>query len=242
MTSLLKKTFTSLKKNGLISTFKSICAHLFIFNTPLNKLKLKFFIYLHNLSYRRLTSLARRLNNGDHPKRKILDYKSFFLKNIFFEDSILDIGCHSGYLSFLSAKKAKKVTGIDINSKNISLAKSKYHLSNLEFINADATEYPFKEKFDKIILSNVLEHIENRIEFLNKISHLSDIILIRVPLITRDWLSVYKKDNGFEYRLDPTHFIEYTKDSLKEEISSADLSIKDYSIQFGEFWGILIKK
>ena len=239
---LFKKFFQSLKNQGILATFRSIYARLFIFNTPLNKLKLKFFIYLHNLSYRRLTSLARRLGNGTHPKRKILKYESFFINNISSTDSVLDVGCHTGYLSYFSSQKAKQVIGIDISPKNISIAKSKYQHPNLQFINADATNHHFSEKFNKVILSNVLEHIENRVEFLKKISQFSDTILIRVPLITRDWLSVYKKDNGFEYRLDPTHFIEYTEDTLKEEISSANLSIKKYSIQFGEFWGILIKK
>jgi len=53
-----------------------------------------------------------------------------------------------------------------------------------------------------------LEHIENRIEFLNKIKNLAPKILIRVPMINRDWITLYKKELGMEWRLDKTHYID----------------------------------
>ena len=53
------------------------------------------------------------------------------------------------------------------------------------------------DKVSKVTLSNVLEHIEKRTSFLKKLIDAfedKDIkFLIRVPLITRDWLPVYKK-------------------------------------------------
>ncbi len=70
---------------------------------------------------------------------------------------------------------------------------------------------------------------------------LSDSILLRVPMLSRDWLTMYKKEHGYEYRLDPTHYIEYTLPDLKEEINQSGWVIKSYSIQFGEFWGVLKK-
>lgn len=41
---------------------------------------------------------------------------------------------------------------------------------------------------------------------------------------------------GLEYRLDKTHFIEYTLHSLKKELKLAGLKFISYSIQFGEIW------
>jgi 2-polyprenyl-3-methyl-5-hydroxy-6-metoxy-1,4-benzoquinol methylase len=241
MTSL-KKFFSSLYNRGLLKTLSSVRSALFYNNSFLNRLKLRFFIYLHNKSYSKITSLARRLNKGNHPKHRILNYGKFFLNNINSEDSVLDIGCHEGYLSESAAKIAKKVIGIDIREKNINLAKNKNNPPNLSFICGDATTYYFSQKFNKIILSNVLEHIENRVDFLKKISRLGDIILIRVPLITRDWLAVYKKENGFEYRLDPTHYIEYTLEELKNELDNSGWKIDSFIVNFGEFLGILSKK
>jgi len=67
-------------------------------------------------------------------------------------------------------------------------------------------------------LSNILEHIENRVKFLNKIKNLAPKILIRVPMINRDWITLYKKELGVEWRLDKTHYIEYTLESFEKEL------------------------
>lgn len=211
-----------------------------------NKIILNFFVKLHNFSYKIISRLAILENGGIHPKHKIMNYHEFFIDNVNENDEILDIGCGKGENAFDIAQKAKKVLGIDILESNIKIAKEKYHLAcqqtgkeKLEFLVGDATKYNFDKKFTKIVLSNVLEHIENRIDFLQNLHSITNVILLRVPMIDRDWLSVYKKNKGFEYRLDPTHFIEYSLVELKNELKSAGWKIESYSIQFGEFWGVI---
>ncbi len=205
----------------------------------MEKIILKILTNLNNLTYRSISSLAIRANNGIHPKHEILNYHDFFLKNISNNDTVLDIGCGNGFVAYDVSQKAKKVIAIDIIEKNIKQAKEKFSHENLTYILGDATKFNFKEKINVIILSNVLEHIERRIEFLKKIKALAPKILIRVPLITRDWLAVYKKQQGFEYRLDETHFIEYTEEEFKEEMEKAGLSIDKYYIKFGELYAII---
>ena len=205
----------------------------------INKIVLNFFVKLHNFSYKIISRLAILENEGIHPKHKIMNYHKFFIDNVNENDEILDIGCGKGENAYDIAHKAKKVFGIDIVENNIKIAKEKYKKENLDFLVGDATRCNFGEKFDKIVLSNVLEHIENRIDFLQNLHSIANVILLRVPMIDRDWLSVYKKNKGFEYRLDPTHFIEYSLVELKNELKSADWKIESYSIQFGEFWGVI---
>jgi SAM-dependent methyltransferase len=206
-----------------------------------NKIFLNFFVKLHNFSYKIISRLAILENGGVHPKHKIMNYHKFFIDNIGSSDEILDIGSGKGENAYDIAYKAKKVLGIDIIENNIKTAKEKYQKENLEFLLGDAIKYNFDQKFDKIVLSNVLEHIENRIDFLQSLHNISDVILIRVPMIDRDWLRVYKKNKGFEYRLDSTHFIEYTLKDLKKELFDSNWKIENYSIQFGEFWGVITK-
>jgi len=202
----------------------------------------KFFIWIHNFSYKAISKIAIKRNKGKHPKHQILNYHKFFIQNISAQDTILDLGCGNGHLAYKAGQKAQKVIGIDINENNIKKANKNYVLDNLRFICADATTYDFNEKFDKIILSNVLEHIKDRVDFLQKLHRLSNIILIRIPLENRDWLTIYKKQNNYEYRLDKTHFIEYTIKSLKNELEQTDWQLENYSIQFGELWGRAVKK
>lgn len=96
-----------------------------------------------------------------------------------------------------------------------------------------------KKPFDVVILSNVLEHIENRIEFLKRMKKKAPKLLIRVPMINRDWTTLYKKELGMRYYGDRGHFTEYTFDSFKKELEEAGLKIEDYSIHFGEIWAVV---
>lgn len=204
------------------------------------KLLLKIFVFIHNISYKLIAKVAIKLNNGVHPKHDIMKYHQFFINNINDSDEIIDIGCGKGENAFDIASKAKFVTGIDFKKQNIDIAKLRYKLKNLEYIVGDALNYNFEnKKFDKIVLSNVLEHIDKRIDFLKDLHQISNIILLRVPMITREWLSVYKKNQNLEYRLDPTNHIEYELDGLKKELSEGGWKISNYSIQFGEFWGVV---
>ena len=41
-------------------------------------------------------------------------------------------------------------------------------------------------------------------------------------MINRDWITLYKKELGIEWRLDKTHYIEYTLESFKEELEKVE--------------------
>ena len=204
-----------------------------------DKVKLKILIKLHNNLYKRINFLSRKLNNDIHPKHRIMGYHQFFLDNIDENSRILDIGCSIGNVTYHIAEKAQLVVGIDRDEQAIHRANKIYKRDNIRYIIGDATKFEFNESFDYIILSNVLEHIKDRINFLNKIKKLAKHFLIRVPMIDRSWLVLYKKELGYEYRLDPTHYIEYTLESFQEELESAGFKIGSYSIQFGEIWAKL---
>jgi len=197
-------------------------------------------LYLHNFAYKLSSFLAIKAEGGEHPKHRLMDYHKFFLDNIQPKDKVLDIGCGQGELAFDLAKKASKVVGIDFNEKYLAKAKEKYKSENIEYILGNAAEYDFKENFDIAILSNVLEHIEKRQEFLQKIKPLARKFLIRVPILDRDWLTLYKKEIGVEHRLDRGHFIEYTLEGFKSELSGAGFYIEQYFIQFGEIYAIIL--
>ena len=199
----------------------------------------RFALKLHNFSYRLASKFAIMAEGGLHPKHRLMNYHKFFLDNVNSEDVILDIGCGNGALTYDLAQKAKKVVGIDLKEENIKIAKKKYSAPNIEYAVGDARSYNFNEKFDVVVLSNVLEHIEDRVEFLKKLKLLAPKILIRVPMINRDWITLYKKELGVEWRLDKTHYIEYTLESFEEELEKAGLKLEKHSIQFGEIWAVV---
>jgi 2-polyprenyl-3-methyl-5-hydroxy-6-metoxy-1,4-benzoquinol methylase len=198
-------------------------------------------LFLDNYLYTAISKFVVKLENGIHPKHRLMKYHDFFLDNINSTDIVLDIGCGNGFNTHFIAEKAKKVIGIDINEENIAYAKRNFLSDNIDYFSANIMDYKFNQKFDVIVLSNVLEHIEDRIKLLKKIKNMGKRFLIRVPMINRSWMVLYKKELGMEYRLDKTHLIEYTIDSFIEELGESELEIVSYSVQFGEIWAIVKK-
>lgn len=205
----------------------------------LYKILLRCALKLHSFSYKLISYLAIKYEGGLHPKHRLIGYHDFFTQNIGSSDRVLDIGCGNGSLAKDVAKVAKSVLGVDFDSKLIEKAKRKNSAVNLEYRVADATKDLSSEVFDVIIMSNVLEHIDQRVEFLKKIRPLAGKFLFRVPMINREWVTLYKKELGIDYRLDTTHFTEYTFTQFKDEFEKAGYVIENYSIQFGEIWAVI---
>ncbi|HEY4483589.1 MAG TPA: class I SAM-dependent methyltransferase [Candidatus Paceibacterota bacterium] len=210
-------------------------------NQSLVKKLLGIFIRLHNYSYKKITEYSSILNGGFNPKHEVTKYHDYFVSKVNNTDSVLDIGCGVGYLAYDIASKAKKVVGIDFSVPNIDNARSQYKRDNLEFVLGDVTTYNFKGQFDKLILSNVLEHIADRVALLKKIRALGGTLLFRVPMVDRDWVTVYKRDHGYPYKLDDTHETEYTLEQVKEEMKASGWIIESYQVNWGEFWGVLTR-
>lgn len=192
-------------------------------------------------AYEGLGKYASVLEGGVHPKHRLMNYHQFFVDNVELNEVVLDLGCGNGLVALDVAKKAKDVVGVDLNEDNINAAhnnQQKRKCENVNFLVADALEEEFNIKFDKIILSNILEHIENRVDFLVRIRDLASTILIRVPMLNRDWTTLYKKELGMEYRLDKTHYVEYTVECLDAELREAGWMLDKYSVQYGELWGV----
>ena len=208
-------------------------------NGRVTRLILRMLMRLDNFGYTNISRLATIVEGGIHPKHRLTDYHQFFIDNVGSQDAVLDIGCGNGFLTYDVAKKARSVMAIDLSMDNIELAKRNFNKENIQYICGDATKFDFGDKFDTIILSNILEHIDDRHDFLSKIQKLANKFLIRVPLLNRDWLTYYKKELGVEYRLDLTHQIEYTLESLTQELEKTGIGIERASIQFGEIWAVV---
>lgn len=207
--------------------------------TPEKALRLLF--SLDTLLYGAQGQQAIAYDGGIHTKHRHMKYHDFFTSRVTTADRVIDIGCGNGAVAFDVAKIAAKVVGIDINADNITVAQGQFQSPNLEFRVGDALEALPEEEFSVIILSNVLEHLPARAEFLRRAQETLQPkrTLIRVPLFERDWRVPLKKELGVEWRLDATHEIEYTLESFADEMAEAGLKTKHLEVRWGEIWAEL---
>jgi SAM-dependent methyltransferase len=201
----------------------------------------------HSRCYKWAGRYAVILNDGVHPKHYIMKYEEWFLEHIEPGWVVLDVGCDTGMLPVLLAEKASFVYAIEKNKERIAVARTKYTRPNIEYICADATthNYDLSQPINCVTMSNVLEHIEHRVDFLKKIvcqikwadkNH--KCFLFRVPMVNREWIVLYKKELGLDYRLDPAHHIEYTLEQFEKELGQANIVPKKVEIRFGEIYAV----
>ena len=193
---------------------------------------------LDNFIYQLTGQFAVTYGEGVHVKKRLINYIDYFEEQILkFSGPCIDIGCGDGELAKRISENKIYVLGIDKSKKMIQKAK-KYESKYLRFLENDFVDIKTKKKFNVVILSNVLEHINERISFLkNVIKKVQPkFFIIRVPAFNRDWRIPLKKELGIEWRLDNTHYIEYTKETLLNELIRSNIDIIDYKSNWGEIW------
>lgn len=200
-------------------------------------------LYLVRDDFERLLSeRAMAYEGGEHPKHRLMKYHDFFVDNIAPNSRVVDIGCGYGAVSRTIAKRVtgSRVFGVEIDKERYEQACSSNNPPNIEFILGDAFEVLPKGEADTVVLSNVLEHIENRTDFLKRVvSVLSPAkVLIRVPAFEREWHVPLRRELGISYYNDSTHFIEHTVDEFRAEMRSANIEIDSLQTVWGEIWAV----
>lgn len=102
---------------------------------------------------------------------------------------VLEIGCGIGTLTGLLAKYLKRgrILAVDISRDSVKIAQERLaKAKNVSFLVTDMTDFSYPEKFDFIVLPDVLEHIpeEQHISLFRTLSghmHDTSVILIHIP-------------------------------------------------------------
>lgn len=203
-----------------------------------NRMGIKILLRMEASLYAFVVSVIKsneQSSGGIHPKHRVTDFHDFFLDNIRPTDKVIDIGCAYGHIANVVAQKAQSVLGIDVRSEPIKSATRQFNRKNLSFKVGDFTTVKWDEKFDVAILSNIIEHIDDRSGFVRNAFKIADKLLIRVPAADRDWMVAYRKELGLEWRLHKDHRLEYTDDILKKELLEADLVAEHMFCKWGNY-------
>jgi SAM-dependent methyltransferase len=156
------------------------------------------------------------------------------VRNLFqrFTDSskrlnVLEIGCGiGGVLQELCHLPNLRLTGSEIYLQGLRYARAK--LPDIEFIQLDATDIPFRDEFDVICAFDVLEHIgadELVITQVHKALHSGGLFFVTVPQHPWMWS-----------RLDEAvhHKRRYSRDELIQKLTSGGFRV-EYASSFVTF-------
>ena len=207
------------------------------------RIAMRLLLMVDNAVSKLINRLAIPYDGGVHVKHRLMRYHEFFVNRVAPGERVLDIGCGYGAVAYsLATRAGALVTGIDLNEANVAKARGKFHHPNLTFVHGDARANLPPGPWDVLVLSNILEHIDQRISFLTELQQglRPSRMLIRVPMIDRDWRVPLREELGMFHFGDSTHFTEYTAESFEEELREAGLSIRHVQYNWGEIWAEVV--
>jgi predicted TPR repeat methyltransferase len=142
--------------------------------------------------------------------------------------NLLEVGCAFGVLLNMVGEKihAENFSGIDISRENIKVAQELFPAYS--FFNGTLDEFiknidPIRSgnKYDIILLSDIVEHIPNDLEFLKKVRDISSYVLLNLPLERS-----FKNRNRNYGEQDPSgHLRCYDKNMAVRLVNSAGFEI-----------------
>lgn len=176
----------------------------------------------------------RNYEAEQHPIR--IHTLSAILEKVSDKDNVLDLGCKYGDLTYYISEKANLVVGIDFDAIAIEKAKSSYQRDNLTFEIVDAHDFLQKSttKFNVLILSHILEHIDDPLSFLKMFANQFSRIYIELPDYNKTYLNEYRAElqKNLSYT-DPDHVSEFDRYELENLIVSSGLKIEKARYIFG---------
>ena len=153
---------------------------------------------------------------------------------------VLDIGSNLGDISAMIAERAAIVVGVDHNPRAIEAAQARHHRHNLQFIHASAGGYlQAAGSFDVIVLSHVLEHLDDPQTILSECRERCRLLYIEVPDFDADLLNHHrlKLQRSFIYS-DADHIHEFDRTEMLALIESCGLRVLQSQYIYGlqKYW------
>ena len=164
----------------------------------------------------------------------------FLLSRLHPAQIVMDLGCNQGHISALIADKVRRVVGVDHDQRALEKARLQYARPNIEFLHDDALNVlNGSERFDVVVLSHIIEHLDDPELFLKRLAPHTKWIYIEVPDLDASYLNHYRVILGANYQYtDNDHIWEFDRDALQELITSCGLKVLDAEHRYGllKYW------
>jgi len=205
---------------------------------PGTKWKLKFYLNLEWIFNRLAMEMAEKYYTGyQHPRKKhTADIIKRFINS---ESSVLDLGCYNGDILNLLSPVTQHLYGVDTDRAAIQEGKSKY--PDIHFSCEDLFYFMPKQEngFDVLILSHVLEHMDDPEQFLMQYKKHFKFMYIEVPDFDKLYLNHHRMDLGLSLNYtDPDHINEFNREDLAALLQNCGIEIikAEYRFAVQKLW------
>ena len=147
-------------------------------------------------------------------------------------ETVLDVGCATGYLSSKLKENGCKIIGLEIDPEMAEEAR--LYCDKVILGNAEVIELPYREYFDVILYADVLEHMRNPLEILIRFkSYLkkNGYIVVSIPNVAHWFVRLSLIFGKFNYSsrgcaiLDSGHLRFFNLRTIREMLERAGFKI-----------------
>ncbi|MBL7951200.1 MAG: methyltransferase domain-containing protein [Flavobacteriales bacterium] len=171
---------------------------------------------------------------AEHPHRR---YATMFLeRHLNAGHAVLDLGCSTGDVSAVLAELAGNVVGVDHDEASIARARQKHQAANLTFLHMDALEFlrNSEKRFDVLVLSHILEHLDEPEAFLERFKSYFKWIYIELPDFDKTFLNHYRQHLKADLiHTDDDHVSEFDRDELRGMLDRCGIQVLESEYRFG---------
>jgi SAM-dependent methyltransferase len=159
---------------------------------------------------------------------------SSILDSTFSGQRVLDFGGGTGSVTHALLENGNKVVYLDHSPEACKSAQKRFaHNQNFTLMLPHNFKGQPEKSFDLIVLSHVLEHVEDRKSLLTEMKSKARKIHIEVPDFSSDPLNYVRSILSLPVHKDDDHVVEFTRESLMELIHGVDLQIEKLEVRDG---------
>lgn len=178
-------------------------------------------------------------DDESHPSREQLFQ---FIHNKIPKDAVvLDLGCGNGEISAMLGTLCKSVTGIDFDVSKVRHAIAVNSRDNVNFVCEDALLFLERNRvrYDVLICSHILEHLDDPISTLRMYKNYFSYIYIEVPDFEASYLNLARQRLNIPLNYtDDDHVYEYDRSEIQVLLTSLNMRIEavDFRNSVMRYW------
>lgn len=145
-------------------------------------------------------------------------------------NTVLDVGCGSGRWIEIFDKSNMQVTGIDTDARSVGYLSVRWEKHRFFLHDAESPELPLPDNantYDVVLLSHVLEHLSEPIQFLIRLRDIAESLVVEVPDLSQNPLTISRIKLMQAIHTDDDHKYEFTLQSLILNLNLAGWKVMD---------------